>query len=90
LGLHVRIQNTLGSIAAAEEQTASLRRAVELARLNLALALVEYQAGRRTSTDVIQLRTSMLESQLWLSRQLTQQADLVVTARHLLGILLYP
>ncbi|MBN2465800.1 TolC family protein [candidate division WOR-3 bacterium] len=86
-GLHVRIQNTLGSIAAANEQVASLRRATELARLNLDMALAEYLAGRRTSTDVLQLRTALLESQLRLSRQLVQQADLVVTARHLLGIL---
>ncbi|MFO7638423.1 MAG: TolC family protein [bacterium] len=86
-GLYVRITSALGSISAGEMQVEFLRRAAELARRNLDLALVEYQAGRRSSTDVLQLRAGLLESQLRLSRQLVRQADLAATARHLIGIL---
>lgn len=86
-GLQVRIQNTIGTLAATTEQLTSARHAVELARLNLSMAMAEYQAGRRSSTDVLQLRTNLLESQLRLTRLLGQQADLTVTARHLMGIL---
>lgn len=58
------MQNSYTRLKEKEQQIAIQQQAVEQARQSYRLAMIEYHAGRRSNTDLLDIQKSLLNAQL--------------------------
>ncbi|MDZ7860350.1 MAG: TolC family protein [Candidatus Krumholzibacteriota bacterium] len=66
--LVTQVQNSYTRLKEKEQQIAIHQRAVEQARQSYRLAMIEYHAGRRSNTDLLDIQKTLLNSQLTLDQ----------------------
>lgn len=62
--LATQVQNSYTRLKEKEQQIAIQQQAVEQARQSYRLAMIEYHAGRRSNTDLLDIQKSLLNAQL--------------------------
>ncbi|MDZ7376181.1 MAG: TolC family protein [candidate division KSB1 bacterium] len=62
--LAIQVQNSYTRLKEKEQQIAIQQQAVEQARQSYRLAMIEYHAGRRSNTDLLDIQRSLLNAQL--------------------------
>lgn len=70
--LLTQTQNSYTRLKEKEEQIGIQQRAVEQARQSYRLAMIEYHAGRRSNTDLLDIQKSLLNSQLTLNQAILE------------------
>lgn len=70
--LFTQTQNSYTRLKEKEEQIGIQQRAVEQARQSYRLAMIEYHAGRRSNTDLLDIQKSLLNSQLTLNQAILE------------------
>ena len=66
--LATQLQNSYTRLKEKEQQIAIQQQAVEQARQSYRLAMIEYHAGRRSNTDLLDIQKTLLNSQLTLDQ----------------------
>lgn len=85
--LITQTQNSYTRLKEKEEQISIQQRAVEQARQSYRLAMIEYHAGRRSNTDLLDIQRSLLNSRLTLNQAILDYNIARVRLQAVMGIL---
>ncbi|MCR4438723.1 MAG: TolC family protein [bacterium] len=85
--LATQVQNSYARLKEKEQQLAIQQQAVELARQSYRLAMIEYHAGRRSNTGLLDIQKSLLNAQLTLNQAALDYAIARVRLLAVMGIL---
>jgi outer membrane protein len=85
--IQTQLHNLYLKLAEIKKQTEIQEQAVEQAEKTYRLALIEYHAGRRSNTDLLDIHKSLLNSRLQLNKAIAEYNKSKAELRFMLGIL---
>lgn len=85
--LFTQIQNTIARLEENKEQITIQQLAIEYAQKSYQMAMIEYHAGRRSNTDLLDIQRNLLNNQLLLNQSIVDHNTIRVQLLALMGTL---